>query len=278
MKKNNIFILIISSIIYLILLTSCGIDNSNIKKITIDNLQYKEIDSYEQDSSCEINPYLYGSNPSLKYVNSKDKLDVEIYLGFPRGKLFGFDFDLQYDDSLIVDYEQEITLTLYKRIEWCGQPTSNKIKRTEPIISEIYSFKEKLGFFLNGDFNKSSKNIKYEDVVTIDELNMNYYDIGSETVLELGENGELYYVMCENYCKVSYYYTLSCDENDYIKYIKKVEQGVIAKTEDGYYNPLGPKYYNDVNTICFDSNSISIKKIDEKIVTFWYNQGVIHYY
>ncbi len=278
MKKNNIFILIISSIIYLILLTSCGIDNSNIKKITIDNLQYREIDSYVQEQSCYVNPYLYGSNPSLKYVNSKDKLDVEIYLGFPRGKLFGFDFDLQYDDSLIVDYEQEITLTLYKRIEWCGQPTSNKIKRTEPIISEIYSFKEKFGFFLNGDFNKSSKNIKYEDVVTIDELNMNYYDMGSETVLELGENGELYYVMCENYCVVSYYYTLSCDENDYIKYIKKVEQGVIAKTEDGYYNPFGPKYYNGVNTIFFDSNSISIKKIDEKIVTFWYNQGVIHYY
>ena len=279
MRIKNAFMLIGISALGLVSLASCGDDKSNVESITIDNSEYKEIDSYEQGQSCEVNRYFYGSNPSLKYVNSKNKLDVEIYLGFPRGKLSGFVFDLEYDDSLIVDYEQEITLTLYKRIEWCGEPTSNEIKRTEPTIMEIYSFKEKLGFFLNGDFNKNSKNIKYEDVVTIDELNINYYDIGSETVLELGENDELYYAMCENYCNVSYYYTLSCDENDYIKYIKKVEQGVIAKTEDGYYNPFSSKYYNDVNTICFYNTSISIKKIDEKIVTFWYDhQGVIHYY
>ncbi len=279
MKMKNKFMLIGISALGLVSLASCGDDKSNVESITIDNLEYREIGISENQGGDPSNPYNYDSGPTIKYVNNKNELDLEIYLGFPRGYLSGVEFDLLYDDSLTVDEDQEITLTLYRNIAWHGTPKSKDIKITEPITTEIYSFKEKLGYFINGEFNKNSRNIKYEDVVTIDELNKNYYECSTKLVRILGDDDEVYYVKDLNYCIVGYYFTLSCDENDYIKYIKNDTHNQCKKSEDGLFNPFDVhEKYNDVNKISFGGSSIFLEKIDDKIVTFWSNDDGVHYY
>ena len=280
MKIKNKFMLIGISALGLVSLASCGDDKSNVESIKIDNLEYREIGISENQGGDPSNPYNYDSGPTIKYVNNKNELDLEIYLGFPRGYLFGVEFDLLYDDSLTIDEDQEITLTLYRNIGWHGEPTTSEIKITEPITTEIYSFKEKLGYFINGEFNRDSRNIKCEDVVTIEELNKNYYDIGSETVRTLGDNGELYYTKSFNYCIVGYYFTLSCDETDYIKYIKNDTHNQCKKSEDGLFNPFDVREkYNDVNKIRFQASSFTLEKLDDdSIATFWYDKDGKHYY
>lgn len=283
MKKIGKYLLLGTSVLGLAILASCGNDNqnSNVKKIVFDNLEYKEIGEnvgYNSNQSAEINPYNYDTFPYLKFINLKDKLDIEIYLGFHNGKNQGIEED-KHNDTLVVDKEQEITCTLYRTIAWEGTPQSKDVKILPAIKTEIYSFKEKLGFFLDGEFNKDARNIKYNDIVTLEELNKNYYDCGDEEVLALGENDEFFYTRNINLGVISYQYTLSCDENDYIRYYKKIEQGIVAESDDGYYNPLVRGNYKNGKVIYLNNSTIVLEKIDGKIAIQTQDKdGVIHYY
>lgn len=260
-------------------ISSCGSESKTKNEIVLDNLEYKETgfgSGYNQDSSCEINPYFYGSHPAIKYINYKDKLNLDIYIGFNYNLLDQFKMDVD-SGNLYFDSNQELTLKLFRMIEWHAAVSTPKTVPKQPITEEIFECKQTLGYFMSDQFDKSLKNLKYEENVTLEDLKENYYEsvFDNDYELEEDENGEYYrnYDLSRyrSYAILSYWFTLSCDENDYIKYY--------FTQESGYQNPFYTRYkYDEINTLYFDTTPIFFYIIDGKIVTFWSVDNVKHYY
>ena len=248
-------------------ISSCGSEKSNYNSNVQNEILSGEIgfdSNGAQDSSCYINPYFDGNYPAIKYVNEHDKLNIEVYLGFGKLLLDTLDYNAEIG-NIYFDSDQELTLTLYRRIEWHTSISTSKTIPTQPIIKEVFEFNQTLGYFMSNQFDKSLKNFKYDDTVTLDDLKENYYEtvFDNEYVLEEDENGELYknYDLSRyrSYATLSYYFRISCDDNDYIKYY--------FINDTGFYNPFDQKNsYDTVNCLHFSSIGFVVNVIDDKII------------
>ena len=260
-------------------ISSCGSENKTNNEVVLDDLEYMEtgFDSgYNQGSSEARNPYFTSTYPAIKYINNQDELNLEIYLGFGRELLDTFKLDVD-SGHLYFDSNQELTLKLFRKIEWDAAVSTPKTVPTQPITEEIFECKQTLGYFMSDQFDKSLKNLKYEENVTLEDLKENYYEsvFDNEYELEEDENGEYYrnYDLSRyrSYAILSYWFTLSCEDNNYIKYY--------FTYESGYQNPFNQrKKYDEINVLYFSSTPIFLYIIDEKIVTFWSVDNVKHYY
>ena len=273
---NSIFMILFFA--FTLILTSCEDDN-NQEKIVRENLEYREIgtDSFDDKSSQnEITHYhFYNSNnhPIVKYVNESDELNVELFFGLGEKSLREIRKDKE-TNSAVLDQNQELTLKAYRKVEWFtnGYVANNKIK--EPIVTKIFEYNNSLGFFMSDEFDKTLKTIKCGDVVTLNELYKNYYTSEEKETYDMDFTKR----EVETYCWVSYYCELTCEENDYIKYLKKNEDGSIGEI-DKIINPFCCGLdYEQVKKISLGGIIIQLEIIDNEIFTYWYEEGVKHYY
>ena len=255
---------------FTLILTSCEDDN-NQEKIVRENLEYKEIDTdYVDDESNQdtVLTYYHGKPFSMKYVNTGHELNLEFYFGFEKKFLERVSLDIN-DGIFNIDSNQELTLKAYRKVEWITSGFVPNDKEKEPIVTKIFEYNNSLGFFMSDEFDKTLKTIKCGDVVTLDELYKNYYKSEEKEIYDFDFSRH----DVVTYCTVSFWYELSCDENDYIKCFVSG-----WKLSDKDCSPFYDADYKLFNKVRFGTYGIKLEIIDDEIVTFWYEDGVKHYY
>ncbi len=270
--KKMIYTLVLSFIssLFIIFLASC---ENNDEKIIKENLQFREIGIDDTESNHESNlvsiyhNYRTGNYPIIKYVNTGNKINSEIYPGLGSRTLREIEWDKE-NNAAEVDLNQVLNLKIQRKVEWFSTGYVSNEKKKDPIITEIYEGKNNLGYFMSDDFSKVKKNVKCEDEVTKEELFKNYF--------ESSKRGETH-----SYCWIFYLYYLECEENDFFKYLKKeLEYDVDGKVKgEKIVNPfINSKDYTQVNKILLGGIIIQLEIINDEIVTYWTKDGVKYYY
>lgn len=287
MKMKNKFMLIGISALGLVSLASCGDEKNDENEYVIENLEYREIgsdDSTNKSASQGEIPNKYYiieyKTPLLKYINNEEKLNFEIYPGFSKYLINYIEEDIN-SENFYFDSEQEITLNVYRGIQWYSNGYVSNEKRKDQITKKIYESKKTLGYFMSENFDRSLKNIKCVDEVSISDLYENYYESDDEYCIAFSDEDNTIKRVYDvrSYCVVWYWFEFSCSNGDYIKYYYSGIQNLYNQSFSDGYNPINiRKKYDEIDKIVFSGLGVYLEIIDDKIKTYWMVDGVRHYY
>lgn len=245
MKKIGKYLLLGTSLLGLTIMASCGDDNKvQDEKINevIDNETNLDNDNKDitPDQVGLVDPFSEGTEPDLYHEIDNDKINVYGYIGLPS-TITGY----RNYEYTVIDTNQEINVSVYRWISWYKKDTFSRMPNMT--LKEIYSFKTTLGVIMSEEFNKESKKFKFEDIVTIDDLDGIYYE--------------------NTYIDITYYFSISCDENDFIKYYVKYADGHIESLLNGSQSDG----YVKINKSKYKGKNFLVDIVDDKFVDFNFN-------